>query len=318
MCSVLKRTDLWNQHPTSPPLGLVAGVAGFVVIMSSCFGQTPNAGNIDSNRLWEIEQLVVDLPNDSIGALVGMPEEEQLKWKAKSVARQQERAARIASEPGLGPYLVALADRYVAEPGRDGLPMIFRAMSVRNDVPEQDLKRYFAHANAIITGTASSVQPLADDFLIGTASVMAAHPTPANEEMLLKMLDLRNDFTGVGIKLAAGEALATSGSRRALAPMEKTVKWFVDFAKKTGSGANQNHPDEVLFRSYIARFRTRITPTATTTQPQKAQPQPSDLTAIETPPTQIDSIDSTLWLIVALMAPAAAGLLWLLFRGGRK
>ena len=51
--------------------------------MSSCFGQTPNAGNIDSNRLWEIEQLVVDLPNDSIGALVGMPEEEQLKPKLK-------------------------------------------------------------------------------------------------------------------------------------------------------------------------------------------------------------------------------------------
>lgn len=284
-----------------------------VTAVTSCFGQQENAANIDTNRLWEIERLVVELPNDSFGGLAALSAEEQRNWEAKRLAMQQERAMRIKAEIGIGPYLVALVDRYIAEPGRDGLPMILDAVAVRNDIPARELERYFAMADAITSGASTVPQPAADDFLVGITSVMTSHPSAKNEAMLMRMLRLRSDFTGVRLKLAAGKALASTGSQQALAEMQATAKWFEDFKEQTRGDALSN-ADAKLFDGYVSQLTVRYglsTPSAWSSKVQNRQQE----TLKQSTHPRGEGGRSISWSVIVVLIVAATGLLWLLLKG---
>jgi len=239
-----------NLH--SAKLGRTAAGAVLLIVNATfCFGQ---GEKIDTNRLWEIERLVVNLPNDSFGGLAGLTQQELDAYRAKQLELKEARASRIKSEPGLAPYLIALADRYIAEPGRDGLPMIMESIASRDDIPAAELQRFFDKGKALLEGSATVAQPGFDDFLIGLASMIAAHPSPDNEAILVKMLQLRNIDSGMLIAVAAGKALATCGTLNARAEMEATAEWFSDFEikQKRISGFGR------VFYGYVAQYQQRL------------------------------------------------------------
>ena len=221
------------------------------------FGQalSPISAAIDQNRLWEVEQLVVRLPNDSVGALESLNVAEKRAYQLKSAADEQARLIRIQTDADIAPYLIALADKYLAEESRDGLPMIMRAIATRKDIPPTEINRFITLAGELIENPSLKSAPILDDFLIGMTSVMAVHPSPTTEALLLKMLRMRNDFTGVVLKLSAGEALSICGSPDALAAMRVASTWFYEFAVEVGDPTTVAQARE--FEGYMRRVQDR-------------------------------------------------------------
>ncbi len=205
----------------------------------------------------EIERLVVGLPNDSFGALELLTQEQLKTYEITRDKSQIERINRIKHEAGLAPYLLALADKYIAQPGRDGLPMIFKAIASRDDIPQAKIKRFLDLASVVIAKPNTLPQPLSDDFLIGMTSVMAAHRSPENEAMLISILRLREDPTGILLKLSAGEALAVCGSTKVLPSMNETSQWFAEFVRKT-EGRKSSVDDANMFDRYIEQLKKRV------------------------------------------------------------
>jgi hypothetical protein len=221
------------------------------------FGQalSPTSAAIDQNRLWEVEQLVVKLPNDSFGGLESLNVAEKRAFQLKSDADEQARLIRIQTDADIAPYLIALADKYLTEEGRDGLPMIMRAIATRKDIPPAEINRFITLAGELIGNPNLKSAPTVEDFLIGMTSVMAVHPSPTTEALLLKMLRMRNDFTGVALKLSAGEALSICGSPDALDAMRVASKWLNEFAVEVGDPNTVAQARE--FEDYMRRVQDR-------------------------------------------------------------
>lgn len=234
---------------------IIVAIASFNSI--TLFGQALSSisAAIDQNRLWEVERLVISLPNDSVGALESLNVAEKKAYQLKSAAEEQARLIRIQTDADIAPYLIALADKYLTEESRDGLPIIMRAIASRNDIPPTEVDRFITLAGKLIENPNLKSAPIVEDFLIGMTSVMAVHPSPTTEALLLQMLRMRNDFTGVALKLSAGEALSIGGSPDALDAMRVASKWLNEFAVEVGDPTTVAQARE--FEDYMQRVQDR-------------------------------------------------------------
>lgn len=239
---------------------LVMGSIAVFAACSSTVAQNSSPSALDENRLWEVERLVVQLPSDSIGFLDTLTPAEAKKEEARRLAIEQTRMTRIRTEPGLAPYLVALADRYIKDASRDGLPMIFHAIALRSDIPATEIERFLSRTEGLLQIPGSIPQSTSDDLLVGMAQVLAAHPSERAEAILIKMLHLRDDFTGIRLKLAAGEAIAASHMQSALGDMQATARWFSDFSIRVKS--KESATEARIFEGYVRRLQ--VEPTQTT------------------------------------------------------
>lgn len=304
-----------NAHFLSARCTLTPFPPGLEIALTLCIAIASLAGvgaqsPADEIRLSEIEQLVVQLPNDSVGDSSPLSDEEAKAWEAKRTEMEHERQARIRSEPGLGPFLVILADRYLNQRNRDGLPMILRAMATRSDVSAADVNRFVERANEVVSGSHAIPQPYSDDFLVGMASVIAAHPSPASELLLRKMLRLRDDYTGVPLKLAAGEALAASGSSAALSDLGAASKWFTEFATKSGD------PIRLAQAKQLESYRTALASRETDSRfsgTNGIQTQSTERLR-KSPDSNSRLIHSRGIVIAVLMAFVAMGAAWFLLK----
>jgi hypothetical protein len=292
-------------------------------VTQCCFAQGVDKPILDPNRLWEVERWVVVTPDDAIDGLAHLSDEERkvriAKQKLDLQLREQSRLSRIVNEPGLGPYLVYLVHQYLGGPSRDGLPILLEAVAMRQDISQKDLERFFSLVKAILSDSKSVVQPTSDDFLVGMASVMAAHPSAENEAMLVKMLHLREDFTGVHLKIAAGKALALSGSPRVWGDMVRTSKWFDNFKDLTG-GTELAVLRAALFNRYVSQLRDRLSKssgarTEMTTMPDTSLPREENV--IELSSTVNASKDISYRAVVAAIAALGVSVMWILLKTRR-
>ena len=93
---------------------------------------------------------------------------------------------------------------------------ILEAVAISTDIPPRDIERLIGVASNIIDKPDSRPEGWVEEYLIGMSMVMANHPSPKNEDLLIKMLQVRPNGRGTSIKMMAGEALGTCGSTKAI------------------------------------------------------------------------------------------------------
>lgn len=290
---------------------LLVGV--FLTFASHIFAEATQSPPLDQKRLWEAEKLVVQVPNDSYGALHGLPPEEIKKTQEQLLAREQERLHRIRNEKDLGRYVVALADRYLSIPGADGIPSIFHAMSMRADIPPSDIERFTQLAGEVLRDPQYLPHPTGEDLVVGIAPVLAAHPSVQNMDMLVKMLHSGNDYTAIRFKMAAGKAIAEAGLTSALEDMRTAAQWLRDLGIKAKSNDTQKYGQ--MFDGYIRQLessKASLQSPDTKVSHSSATDHPNEPVKEEEP-----SPETTSWLAWLILSGAGAALLFLLLQKRR-
>lgn len=280
------------------------------------FSQISPTPTIDEDILREVERAVVVYPTDVAASPLSQTEREF--WEKARATRERERLQRIQNQVGLAPYLVALADGYLAREETEGLHSIMQAIALRRDIPPQDLSRFVQMTRDLLCQPNVLEKAVHGDFLAGMAAVIAAHPPLDGEGILIQMLQYRDDYTGVPLKLAAAKELAQTGTRRALPAMEQSSKWLQQFALAADplrlKQATQMDEQVKAMRSRL--FEVATLPASPSTSIGSPDPSISNTTASlsDSPDPKTEGLE---WLGGALVGSAAIGLLILFFRKRR-
>lgn len=196
--------------------------------------------------------MVVQIPNDSYGALHGLPADEIEKINRQMEARERERLHRIRSEKDLGPYIVAIADRYLFVTGMDGIPSIFRAMAMRSDIPQADIQRYTQLAEKVLDDPTHLPHPTGEDLVVGIAPLLVAHPSEQGINILRKMLRTQDEDKATRFKMIAGKAVSEAGLSSLLPEMRAAAEWLHDIDAKYNDEYTKVYCQE--FDGYIRKL----------------------------------------------------------------
>lgn len=178
--------------------------------------------------------MVVELPSDFIGEPSPDDRQKLEAWRREKAVRDEVRIKRIRDEPGLARYLVALADKQISDGEWEGLAQIMSAIAVRSDIGAADIQRYIDKTKELLDFPSDRPQPLRDNFLLGMTDVMKTHPSAENEDLLIKIVYLYDDYRGVNLKVAAGGVLAINGTSKALPALEYAASWCERFVTTSG------------------------------------------------------------------------------------
>lgn len=146
----------------------------------------------------------------------------------------------ILSHPQLGEKLPVLADLLIKERNGEELANAFDAMSMRQDVPAEAIKRYKAQAKRIVEKQRQRV-PLGEfeyDYVRGFSAVLASlPPSTENEDLLIELL-LVDRWRYVF------KSLTKVATTRALPALEARLEQYRELAKKSGSEDSIRKTDE--------------------------------------------------------------------------
>ncbi|MFZ2280348.1 MAG: hypothetical protein WAW39_21295, partial [Prosthecobacter sp.] len=166
-------------------------------------------GKLDEGRLAGIEIRMMRSGEE------GRLSDEELKPRTKL----------IETSPDLGPYLVEIADRMIAQKS-DYVHHIFDAIAQRKDIDPKAIERYVALTEKILAQVKSSAEldRAQRSILYGMNDVLAAHPSAAGERLLIRMQQ-------IGLGGLVAESLAKIGGPQALTALQQEVSEYEELVK---------------------------------------------------------------------------------------
>lgn len=172
--------------------------------------------------------------------------------------RERQRLHSLRTEPGLAPYLVALAGQCLAgKRSSSYLPPVFQAMSLREDTEPAVIQHYIQLAKTFLDSNPTK-RPMyygvGDDLLRGVCYFLQLHASPENEDLLIRMMTLGEKLDNLWLILTAAEALSKTGTAtRALPAMESALLWFQHLREKDASRAPLTLKMENLLKAFSKR-----------------------------------------------------------------
>ncbi len=146
-------------------------------------------------------------------------------------SQMKKRLDMIRTYPELGRHLVKIADRMIEQRSPE-IGDVLDAMSMRADVPPEATARYIELTKSIIEGkTAKDINDgFEKEYVSGIANVLAAHISPENEDLLIKLLwfdPYSNTY----------KVLGRAGTSRALPAMQKYADDYEKHARSRGNAS---------------------------------------------------------------------------------
>jgi hypothetical protein len=176
-----------------------------------------------------------------------------VKWGDEGMLsdeHQKRRLEMIRTCPDMGRYLVSITDEMIELKFPD-ISDYLEAIAMRPDIPSEAVARYIGLARRMIKNKALkfSTHEFDGEYLVGISDVLAAHPTPENEELLITLLQF-------GTQSHAFRALARMGTSRALPAMQK----YADDAERHYRGDNGFYSQQRLneVREGLAKLMMRV------------------------------------------------------------
>ncbi|MFC5454718.1 hypothetical protein [Prosthecobacter fluviatilis] len=190
---------------------------------------------LDYYKMRHVRELVSLALDDSIPA-------DAAEGRAMQKA-QEEKDLRclhaLRTEPGLGPYLTALAGTsFIQKAGTGDLPRVFEAMAMRQDTEPSVIQHYIQLAKMLLDKAPKKLDSHEYDLLLGIRYLLSLHATPENEDLLIRILTLGEKLDDMWLILSAAEALSKTGTgTRSLEAMETALHWFQQLREKNESRA---------------------------------------------------------------------------------
>jgi hypothetical protein len=168
--------------------------------------------------------------------------------------KERRRLEALRTEPGLGPYLVALAEKSRVDKMSCGvLPAVLEAMTLRQDVEPEVIQYYIEHARGLIENPPAKLADADHELLIGIPYLLVAQVKPESEALLVKLLELgesRNDYRMVA---QAGRALGQSGTAQSVPSMVEAVRWV---QRHSADGTEVGR--EQWMQGHLDKLRARV------------------------------------------------------------
>lgn len=162
----------------------------------------------------------------------------------------ERRLEMIRTCPDMGKYLVSITDEMIERKYSD-ISDYLEAIAMRKDIPPEAIARYIGLTKRMIQDKTLnfSIHGFDGEYLTGMSDVLAAHPTPENEELLITLL-------GFNTNGQAFRALAQIGTIRALPAMQKYAEKLEQHARSHDDFYTLQRLKEV--REGLAKLKARV------------------------------------------------------------
>lgn len=196
---------------------------------------------LDKYKMQHVKELV-DLAGwyDCFGDTAPTKAEIEAMKKAEE-ERELQRLHALKTEPGLAPYLVALAGQCLVEKRSSSyLVPVFQAMSLRQDTEPSVIQHYIQLAKSIVESNPQKLPIISSEYnlLRGVCYFLQLRASPENEDLLIRILTLGEKLDDMWLILSAAEALSKTGTgTRPLQAMETALRWFQQLREKDESRA---------------------------------------------------------------------------------
>ena len=273
------------------------------LIPSAVFSQiTKSDPFLDEQKMNHVQELVDHSVSDSRAA-------DAAELKAMIIAEQQRESQRLQSiqtEPNLGPYLAALAEKATTDQSSK-LQGVFQAMALRQDVDPAVIQFYIRKAQTLLESNPEKLRSYDYNLLMGVPYLLTMQATPLNEDLLLKILKLSERYNDTHFIDVAGAALAKIGSERALSPLEEAIKWAYQHRDDMS-----NSQFAARIEGYLTKLRTRTHGTySTSAYPSPSTPEFSLLAdAANHTATEENYQHGILWVSFGVILFGAVGIIW--------
>lgn len=240
---------------------LLLAVAG-LSLPATLWAQTVHTDpfvELDKYKMEHVRQLVDPAGiYDYFGEPLTQAEIEAIK-KAEE-ERERRRLHALQTEPGLGPYLVALAGSIITEKSSSAkLVGVFQAMSLRKDTDPAVVRHYIQLAKSQLDSNPQKMALNEDCLLKGVCYFLQLHATPENEALLIRMMKLGEKKDNLWLILRAAEALSKTGTAaHALPAMDAALRW-IQLRREKGEPLA---PGEKQMTDCIERLHSRISGTS--------------------------------------------------------
>lgn len=174
--------------------------------------------------------------------------------------KERRRLHALQTEPGLGPYLVALAGRSLVKKSSSYyLIPVFEAMSLRKDTDPAVVRHYIQLAKSHLDSAPQKMSLHEDCLLRGVCYFLQLHATPENESLLIRMMKLGEKQDNLWLILSAADALSKTGTAtHALPAMDAALRW-IQLRREKGEPLA---PGEKQMTDCIKRLHSRISGTS--------------------------------------------------------
>lgn len=229
---------LWNIHKLL--LGAVGLILPIISLPSAIAQSKVDAPGVEpalgERRMQEIRSLINQGENDV--SLPLSPHELEIYEKAKA-QQEKDRIHAIQSMENIKPYLWKLIHQGYLR-GDDDVRGALEALALRPDLDDRDVATVAAKMKEVLSSdTTESNRAGNTYFLEGAIAVMAARPSPKNEDLIIATICSRYGHNLI-LKLIGASALGKCGTEKSLPALKKSAEYVREWANGQGKEAQSD------------------------------------------------------------------------------